>query len=90
MSQLTLPELARHLRGAADLLRGSIDSADRKHYMFGLLFCNGLCDVWEEGHRFHNKGRFPDHLLDGLFQHFEVMAFGTAVTLRDGRPGTTS
>jgi type I restriction enzyme M protein len=48
MSQLTLAELERHLWGAADLLRGSIDSGDFKHYIFGLLFYKRLCDVWEE------------------------------------------
>ncbi len=133
---LTLSELERHLWGAADLLRGSIDSGDFKHYIFGLLFYKRLCDVWDEEyeallaefsgdtdlandpaeHRFHippdcrwrdvrkvsvdigtqlniafraiedanarlkgvfqdvdfaNKGRFPDHLLESLLQHFD-------------------
>ena len=48
MSQLTLPELELHLWGAADLLRGKIDSGDFKHYIFGLLFYKRLCDVWDE------------------------------------------
>lgn len=45
---MTLQELESHLWGAADILRGSIDSADYKHYIFGLLFFKRLSDVWEE------------------------------------------
>lgn len=41
-------ELERHLWRAADILRGSIDSADYKHYIFGLLFYKRLNDVWLE------------------------------------------
>src|SRR3990172_2343818 len=47
-TKLALPELERHLWGAADLPRGSIDAADYKHYIFGLLFYKRLCDVWLE------------------------------------------
>lgn len=46
--ELTLQKLESHLWGAADILRGSIDSSDYKHYIFGLLFFKRLCDVWEE------------------------------------------
>ena len=48
MAKLTLPELESHLWGAANILRGKIDSSDYKHYIFGLLFYKRICDVWEE------------------------------------------
>lgn len=48
MTQLTQQKLERHLWGAADILRGKIDSSDYKHYIFGLLFFKRLSDVWEE------------------------------------------
>ena len=48
MSKLTLQQLEAHLWGAADILRGSIDSSDYKNYILGLLFYKRLCDVWEE------------------------------------------
>ena len=48
MATLTLPQLESHLWHAADILRGAIDAADYKHYIFGLLFFKRLSDVWEE------------------------------------------
>ena len=48
MAKLTQQQLESHLWGAADILRGKIDSSDYKHYIFGLLFYKRLCDVWEE------------------------------------------
>jgi len=48
MTKLSLQQLESHLWKAADILRGSIDSGDYKHYIFGLLFFRRLCDVWEE------------------------------------------
>lgn len=48
MAVLTLDQLESHLWRAADILRGAIDAADYKHYVFGLLFFKRLCDVWEE------------------------------------------
>lgn len=48
MAVLTLSQLESHLWRAADILRGSIDAADYKHYIFGLLFFKRLCDVWQE------------------------------------------
>lgn len=48
MPILTQADLERHLWGAADILRGTVDAADYKQYIFGLLFYKRLCDVWEE------------------------------------------
>lgn len=48
MNTLTLSQLESHLWRAADILRGSIDSGDYKHYIFGLLFFKRLSDVWQE------------------------------------------
>lgn len=48
MSKLTLDQLEAHLWESANILRGSIDAGDYKHYIFGLLFYKRLCDVWQE------------------------------------------
>ena len=48
MKVLTLSQLEGHLWQAANILRGAIDAADYRHYIFGLLFFKRLCDVWEE------------------------------------------
>ncbi|GAB3024011.1 type I restriction-modification system subunit M [Natronobiforma cellulositropha] len=45
---LTLSTLEKHLWAAADKLRGSIDSADYKNYIFGLLFLKRANDRFEE------------------------------------------
>lgn len=47
-NKITLQQLESHLWAAADILRGSIDAADFKHYIFGLLFYKRVCDVWQE------------------------------------------
>ncbi len=60
--KITLHELERHLWAAADILRGSIDAADYKHYIFGLLFYKRLCDVWQEEYE-QLKEKFGDEEL---------------------------
>lgn len=48
MAKITIEEMKSKVWGAADILRGSIDSADYKNYIFGMLFLKRLSDVFEE------------------------------------------
>jgi type I restriction enzyme M protein len=49
-AKFTLSELEQHLWGAANILRGPIDQADFKSYIFPLLFFKRICDVHDEEH----------------------------------------
>ena len=39
---------ADHLWESANILRGPVDAADFKTYIFPLLFFKRICDVWDE------------------------------------------
>ncbi|MBA7510090.1 hypothetical protein ES705_02065 [subsurface metagenome] len=48
MEKVNLEFLKSHLWKSADILRGHIDAADYKNYIFGLLFLKRISDVYEE------------------------------------------
>ena len=50
MSPLTLAKLESHLWEAANILRGPVDAADFKTYVFPLLFFKRISDVHDEEH----------------------------------------
>lgn len=45
---VTLSQLENHLWESANILRGPVDAADFKTYIFPLLFFKRICDVWDE------------------------------------------
>ena len=46
--QTKLTQLESHLWESANILRGPVDAADFKTYIFPLLFFKRICDVWDE------------------------------------------
>ncbi len=45
---ISLKHLESHLWESANILRGPVDAADFKTYIFPLLFFKRICDVWDE------------------------------------------
>ena len=48
---VTLNQLESHLWEAANILRGPVDAADFKTYVFPLLFFKRISDVYDEEHQ---------------------------------------
>ena len=48
MSETSLSHLEAHLWASANILRGPVNAADFKTYIFPLLFFKRICDVWDE------------------------------------------
>ena len=79
---ITLPELEQYLAKAADLLRGSIDQADFKAYIFPLMFFKRISDVYDE--------EFAQALEESGGDHeFAAFAENHRFPIPDGQPGTT-
>jgi len=48
---MTQKQLEDYLWGAANILRGMIDAADFKQYIFPLLFFKRVSDLWDEEYK---------------------------------------
>lgn len=75
--RITLSELEQYLAKAADLLRGSIDQADFKAYIFPLMFFKRISDVYAE--------EFAQALAESDGDHeFAAFAENHRFTIPDG------
>ena len=54
---VTVEQLESHLWESANILRGPVDAADFKTYIFPLLFFKRICDVCLPPIRFRPPGR---------------------------------
>jgi type I restriction enzyme M protein len=71
---LTQKELEAYLWGAANILRGLIDAADFKQYIFPLLFFKRISDVWDEEYQqaLEDSGNDLDYATFGEQHRFQI------------------
>lgn len=68
-ARITLPELEQYLAKAADVLRGSIDQADFKAYIFPLMFFKRISDVYLEEYEQALADSGGDHEYAGFAEN---------------------
>ncbi len=71
--KMDLGQLKTFLWKSADILRGKIDSADYKKYIFGLLFYKRMNDVWQEEYDKAIEEYHDDEIAKADYNHrFQV------------------
>lgn len=74
--QISLDDLKSFLWGAATRLRGQIDAAGYKEYIFPLLFFKRISDVYDE--------QFDDFVYEGGEEYAEMQAAELAIRIPEG------
>lgn len=74
--RISLDELKQFLWGAATRLRGQIDAAGYKEYIFPLLFFKRISDVYDE--------QFAGFVHDGGYEYAGMQAEELAIRIPDG------
>ena len=67
--KMDLTQLKGFLWKSADIMRGKIDSADYKKYIFGLLFYKRMSDVWEEEYKKALDEYHDDEIAKADYNH---------------------
>ena len=75
-AQISLDELKSFLWGAATRLRGQIDAAGYKEYIFPLLFFKRISDVYDE--------QFEEFVCEGGPEYADMQAEELAIRIPDG------
>ncbi len=75
-AQISLDDLKSFLWGAATRLRGQIDAAGYKEYIFPLLFFKRISDVYDE--------QFEDFVCEGGEEYANMQAEELAIRIPDG------
>jgi type I restriction enzyme M protein len=71
--KITLNQLESHLWESANILRGPVDAADFKTYIFPLLFFKRICDVWDdESREVLDEGGDPELALFPESHRFQI------------------
>jgi type I restriction enzyme M protein len=73
-SALTLVELERRLWDAANALRGPVDPADFKNYVFPILFWKWISDTWEWEHHqaVEEMGHYLSDEIEADYHRFRL------------------
>ena len=73
VQQINLNQLENHLWESANILRGPVDAADFKTYIFPLLFFKRICDVWDdESREVVEEGGDPELALFPESHRFQI------------------
>ncbi len=86
---VTQQDLEKALLAAANALRGPIDPADFKTYVFPVLFFKWLDDTWQMNHQ-HAVERWGDRLTDDLEADYHPFAVPDGchwTDVRNAKPG---
>ena len=75
-AQISLDDLKSFLWGAATRLRGQIDAAGYKEYIFPLLFFKRISDVYDE--------QFEEFVCEGGPEYADMQAEELAIRIPDG------